>query len=279
MLEVETDRAMSTILYDLSPTAIIPAIEANLAISWRLLGQLPGAVLHDTPELLWVSTNIPYPPFNGVVYTALETKTADAAIAAVLEHFTQRHTPMLWLVTPSARPADLERRLVAFGLVHRGDDPGMAINLETLPHNLPIPPGFTIEQVNDTASLRSWCSFTDQVDVAEALFAWGNAIGFSPDRPLYHYLGRLHDRPIATASLVFGGGVAGLYNVMTVPELQRQGIGALMTVTALQAARMRGYRLGVLQSSKMGLALYHRLGFQEYCSIGIYLWPGDNFGD
>jgi ribosomal protein S18 acetylase RimI-like enzyme len=267
---------MSTILYDLSPAAVIPAIEANLATSWRLLGQLPGAILHDTPELLWVSTNIPYPPFNGVARTSLEAKTADTAITAVLEHFTQRHTPMLWLVTPSASPGDLNRRLATFGLVHKGDDPGMAIKLETLPHDLPVPPGFTIEQVNDAASLRSWCSFTDQAVVAEALFDWGNALGFSPDRPLYHYLGRLHDRPVATASLVLGGGVAGLYNVMTVPEAQRQGIGALMTVTALQAARRRGYRLGVLQSSKMGLALYHRLGFQEYCTIRIYLWPGHN---
>jgi ribosomal protein S18 acetylase RimI-like enzyme len=66
---------------------------------------------------------------------------------------------------------------------------------------------------------------------------------------------------------------------MTVPEAQRQGIGALMTVTALHDAQARGYRLGVLQSSKMGLALYHRLGFQEYCTIGIYFWPGDNLGN
>jgi ribosomal protein S18 acetylase RimI-like enzyme len=270
---------MSTILYDLSPAAIIPAIEANLATSWRLFGQLPGAMLYDTPDLLWVSTNIPYPPFNGVVRTSLAAETVDTTIATVLEHFTQRHTSMLWLVTPSAHPSDLDHRLVAAGLVHKGNDPGMAISLETLPHDLPVPPGFTIEQVNDAASLRSWCSFTDQAVLSEALFAWGNTLGFSPDRPLYHYLGRLHDRPIATASLVLGGGVAGLYNVMTVPEAQRQGIGALMTVTALHDARMRGYRLGVLQSSKMGLALYRRLGFQEYCTIGIYILPGDNFGD
>jgi hypothetical protein len=32
--------------------------------------------------------------------------------------------------------------------------------------------------------------------------------------------------------------------------------------------------LGVLQSSQMGYQLYRRLGFEDYCRIAIYLWPG-----
>jgi hypothetical protein len=68
--------------------------------------------------------------------------------------------------------------------------------------------------------------------------------------------------------------VAGIYNVMTVPDVQRRGIGALMTVGPLQVARGQGYQLGVLQSSKMGYPLYRRLGFEDYCRIAIYLWAG-----
>jgi ribosomal protein S18 acetylase RimI-like enzyme len=60
---------------------------------------------------------------------------------------------------------------------------------------------------------------------------------------------------------------------MTIPEAQRQGIGSLMTAVPLREARSMGYRIGVLQSTKMGLNVYRRLGFQEYCTISIYLWP------
>ena len=111
--------------------------------------------------------------------------------------------------------------------------------------------------------------------VSEALFAWGQTLGFASEREIVHFLGRLDGRPVATATLVLGGGVAGIYNVLTVPDAQRRGIGALMTVRPLALARARGYRLGILQSSKMGYPLYRRLGFEEYCRIGIYHWSAE----
>ncbi len=269
---------MRTVVQDLSPTAVIPAIEANLVASWRLFSRLPGAELHDSPDLLWIATAIPFAPFNGVLRTRLLPEVVDSTITATLQHFTRRHVPMLWLVTPSTRPAELGQRLVAHGLVQVVDDPGMALDLHALPEVLPTPAGFTVAPVDDPAALQAWASFADQPGVAEALVAWGNAIGFAAERELYHYLGYLEGRPVATASLVLGGGVAGLYSVMTVPEVQRRGIGALMTVVPLRMARARGYRVGVLQASTMGLPLYRRLGFQDYCRIAGYLWQGSDAG-
>jgi ribosomal protein S18 acetylase RimI-like enzyme len=183
---------------------------------------------------------------------------------------------MVWQVTPTTRPADLGRYLLAHGLEDMGDEPGMALGLQRLPDDLPTPSGFAVECVDTLEALQAWCSFAGEPAVTRALVAWGQAVGFAPDRRLVLYLGRLGGRPVATATLVLGGEAAGIYNVMTIPEVQRQGIGALMTTIPLRAARARGYRLGVLESSNMGLRLYRRLGFQEYCRIERYRWdpPG-----
>jgi hypothetical protein len=43
-----------------------------------------------------------------------------------------------------------------------------------------------------------------------------------------------------------------------------------MTVWPLLEARARGYRVGVLQATAMGLSVYRRLGFHAVCDYRCY---------
>lgn len=48
-----------------------------------------------------------------------------------------------------------------------------------------------------------------------------------------------------------------------------------MTQAALQEARELGYRVGILQSSRLGLGVYRQLGFTEYCQMSHYAWESE----
>jgi len=90
-----------------------------------------------------------------------------------------------------------------------------------------------------------------------------------------HYVGLVEGELVTSSTLVLGAGLTGLYNVATVPEARRQGIGSAITLAPLREARAPGYRIGTLNSSQMAVGLYRRLGFQEYCKICYCLWTGE----
>jgi predicted acetyltransferase len=100
-------------------------------------------------------------------------------------------------------------------------------------------------------------------------------VGLGTDSPARHYIGWLKGEPVAVSSLFSGAGVAGIYNLATIPGARRQGAGSAMLMKPLQEARTIGYRIGILQASEMGFSVYRRVGFKEYCRMSHYMWSGD----
>jgi predicted acetyltransferase len=84
----------------------------------------------------------------------------------------------------------------------------------------------------------------------------------------------LDGEPVGASMLLLSAGVAGIYNVATIPMAQRMGVGSAMTAAALRDADKHGYGIVILHSSEVGYPVYKRLGFQEYCKLGVYVWMG-----
>lgn len=269
---------MSEILKDFSAPALVAAIEANDWEFWAFFGRSPQVELHDDPEVMWLVSGVPHPGFNGVFRTQLAPDNIDARVSETLAHFRSRRLPMTWWTSPSTRPANLGKHLEAHGLTHTVE-PGMAVDLLALNEDLPEPSDLEIERVRDVETLKKFghaadiCFGTPDL-VSNAILDIEASLGFEPHLPRHHYVGLLMGEPVGTSTLFLGAGVAGIYTVATVPKARGQGIGSAMTLAPLREARAMGYRIGVLCSSQMGLNMYRRLGFKEYCKVNYYVMGG-----
>lgn len=268
---------MGQILTDLSRRALVEAIVMNQAEYFACYRVWSRAQVHEGPELVWSITNVPFPAFNGIVGAQLSPAQADAEIAAAIARGRQRNVPVFWAVGPGAQPDDLRQRLVTNGFKRQEEAPGMAIDLTTLGKPPALTPGSTIERVCDRDTMQQFgrvlaACFNFPARLAADLADAYAAVGFAEDGLVRHYLARINRQPVATATVIFSAGVAGLYNIGTVPDARRLGIGSAVTLAPLRTAAGLGYRAGVLHASAMGYSMYRRLGFRAYCQIGRFLW-------
>lgn len=268
-------------LTDVSDAGFAAAIEAD-QIATRVLAPEVPVEIHDDPDATWGIARYP-DPFRSVVVSArFAEEDAGRRIAEFAAAFEARGTGFIWWLAPFHRPVDLGARLVRAGLQYEGRAPAMAMDLEALPRDEPLPPGLEIEPVCDEATLREFIEvLATEMGIAEGepnpaaahhaalLEAIPPTLAGEPV-PL-RYVGRIDGRPVATSRIAVAAGVAGLYAVATLRPWRSRGIGRAMTIVALEAGRSIGLRIGVLQASDSGLPVYRRMGFRTIFEYEVYL--------
>ncbi len=268
-------------LEDFSRQAVIQAMEENLCGTGIRWADLLQTELHEEPEITWFVTGLPFELCNGIIHAQVVAEESQDKIDAILKQLANYQIPMACMVTPSMQAIDFEQHLHAHGWELDDTAPGMAVDLQKLDDHIPTPVGLTVKEVIDGAILIQWMRvMTAGSEMPESVF---NLLldlyaqhGFIRNSSIRFYLGSLNGEPVASSLLFLHGGVAGIYNVATLPHARRQGIGAAVTLAALLDAREAGYRIGVLQSTQMGLHVYHTLGFREYCQFKLYFYSHEN---
>lgn len=264
-------------LTDFSPASLTHALQENLFAFARSFAVLDGAVLVDTPELRrLIVPNVENPFFNSVFHAQLDDLHIDQQIDDALAPYHQFGLSSYWW-SFGLPPRPLADRLLQRGLWSIRNE-GMAVELDAL-HDAAQPAGLRIERVADEATFKTWLALNT------AIFGFSRALeaefdkaytrlGFAPDAPLQHYLGTLDGEPVASSSGMIGGGVIGLYNVGVLFSARRRGIGSALTLHPLRLARAAGWRVGVLQATRMGYGMYKRLGFHDVAPVMMYVSGG-----
>ncbi len=262
------------ILTDSSTKTLIDATEINYAEFFALYTNVPHIQQHDEPGVRRLSSSQPTDYLNTVLRTTLENGNAAHRIQEIMAGYKSQHASVRWHVWPNSQPTDLTVLLDDHGLHCTRSIPCMALNLHELKPPTQRIDGLEMALVDDLPMLYEWMS-----PVAyDLFFCLAYEMGLSTTAPVLHFLARYRGEPAATASIYLGAGVAGLYDVVTMPEMRERGIGSALCTMALQSVREMGYRYGVLQSSKMGYRIYQRLGFEEIGRLLHYNWY-DFYGD
>jgi ribosomal protein S18 acetylase RimI-like enzyme len=258
------------ILNDLSTAELADAADANFVVhaTWALT-RTPGMHVSDELELVLADSGLPSDTFNIICRARLATDQAPQRIQAALAFFGRAGRPFSWWVGPGDRPPNLGALLADAGLLRAETELAMAADLAALRTYDLAPGGLEIRRVRVETELRDFARII--ADPQDRQFYERTAsVQLAQDSPQWRYVGYLGGQPVATAEVTIGGGVAGLYNIVTDEAYRRRGIGTAMTLRPLLDARDSGLRIGVLQAAAEGVSIYARIGFKSFGDITEY---------
>ncbi len=240
-----------------SRSELVSAADENFVASFRKLTEhtAEGAVREFGGTFAFV-TGVPLSLFNGAVVT--EPTTA-AELEAALQWVSGRSI--------ASRTWIAERFVAELGeipLVH-----GFARELATYPAMVLYPdpgspaplPGVTVASI-DEAGLDEFIGVCVEGGLSPELTDQLFPPSFARDPDVQLFVGRLDERPVGTSIAIRSRAASGVYNVATLPEARRRGIGTALTWAAVAGGRTWGHDVIVLQSSGMALSMYFEMGFR-----------------
>jgi hypothetical protein len=261
---------------NLSPEAVIEAIEGNLIDASVALGRTEDGVVFRGSDVTWVYTG--YPALSRVMRARFSPDEAEDRVAEIAECFRQWNAPVLWVNGPSSFPPELGDHLRESGFSTSEIWMGMATDLMNLPEPT-NPASLRIELVTETQELREWTMLSTEMWAGNAAHEGALSI-FSPenagsDPRCRYYIGYVNGKPVVRGMACARGETAGLYWINAKPEFADEGYDVALAIRALSDARDSGARMGVM-AVRSGSALASHLGFKPYCQFNVYAWPASS---
>ena len=182
----------------------------------------------------------------------------------------------MWVYHPSSKPADLQERLLKYGLKDVEPIPGMARTLDDLEEEPSVPDGIDIRKVESDRDVSAFYQFAvwrwnvpeqhqAEYESIVKCFRFGE-----PNTKAHMWQAWREGTPVAKAGMYLTPSSAGIYAVATRPEARRLGLARALTLTALHEARSLGSEVAVLHSTPMAEGLYRSIGFETDADFRLF---------
>ena len=256
---------------------LIEALRQNYIDYFQLFHGQHGIQVHVDHRAAWIVAN--GPPGNHILRTNLSEETAEEDIDALLTEISRHTKGARWLIFPEDRPSSLERRLGKLGFPSGTGDHWMFCRLQQVPIRPPTS-RLRISRVQTRPELRSWwtASALGFGMTQRAAQPWYDAYrrhGFGRNAAVTNFIAKIEQKTVASATLFRAAGIAGIYDVSTLPAHRGLGYASALIRHMLEQARQSGLSHAGLQTSD-AINLYMNLGFETGYQEKEFYWSASD---
>lgn len=242
---------------------LVAWLESNWRATWTaMVATVDGGAVKPIHRGLLVRTGLPI-SFLNVAFVDAQVRRPDRAVAAAESYFAG--LPFSVMVAEGEMDLALACENAGLGCVETV--PGMALT--------PIPAAdvdrrLTIEPLTHELLPVYRDAFCEGFGVTRDVGDRMVTQDYADCKGVYDVVAFVEHEPVAIATTFESMGVAGVYNVTTLPAHRGNGYGEAVTWSVIQAAKARGCHTAILQSTEMGFAVYRRMGFEVVNRYGCY---------
>ena len=275
----------SYILRNPSENEIRNSIDRNSVDFWRSftdffekdenLKKKPNSEISVKTDVSKFFTGMNHPIGNAFFDPNFTEREVKEKVCIIVSQSKKKRLPFIWYVGPLSKPHNLGNYLVNEGLMEELS-PGMYLNLneidDTIYQEALNQSKIKIEHVLNPKEEKQWLDISStifEVDEAkdEIDQMWRLCFKFCDA-----YLATYEGKPAGISLVLYGSGVAGIYNVGVCPKYRNRGIGKAITMAPLIQAKKKGLEISILMSSELGFKVYSKIGFKECCKFGQYIY-------
>ena len=226
-------------------------------------------------SIVATSTDVPVSDMNWVYNGSPLNVHATDAVAKIKNYYERLNLRFWWWVYPVAQSPETDRILKDAGFRLYAKATCMAANLHDSPSDSNEAGNIKIISVKSKQDLLVW------KDISFAGFEIPDRAGKQYERfvlsfdlsakaPQKFFVACCDDKPVASSMLFVHENTAGIYYLSTLPSYRNKGCGLKITQAAMKEAKDAGFKDVILQATPMGLPVYKKAGFREYCQAHIY---------
>ncbi len=211
----------------------------------------------------------PAPGMSFVLYSDLDSTTADAEIEDQIAHYSANNLPFSWKLYGYDNPVDLLTRLKNHGFTPDPPDTLMVLDLETAPAILTSPHPVDLRRT-EVAHLGDVVQIMEQVWGGN--FSWiFNRLGshLAIEGYLSIYTAYVDDLPACTGWTYYhpGSEFASLWGGSTIPSQRGKGLYTALLAARVTEALQRGVKYLAVDAGEMSRPIVERYGFNRLTDI------------